>query len=372
MSITVEPQEMGYDYIVCGGGTSGVVVAARLAEDPSNSVLVIEAGENNSLLENTIMVVVDEPSPGANNRQVKVSRGKFLGGSSGVNGTLCIRGTPQDYDDWEMPGWSGEEAPISNMILESMEDQGLPLHPDMFSTGETSNGCGHAPRSVYKGDRTTSANYLANKGLNLAIKTNTTVDKVILDNQVFSHDPRATAVEVIEKDGTEKEIRARKEIIISGGAYCSPIILMRSGIGPKSELESHGIDCQVDLPGVGKNLMDHLIVFIFYETTKPKITKDYLLYRPNSLVEAYRQWKEEKRGPLSTFPFGVFAYSRLDKRLASEPAWVSAPRQPGRDPMGLTKSQPNIELFTTECYVGPKQYNQFPDGEKISCILHYC
>lgn len=105
-------------------------------------------------------------------------------------------------------------------------------------------------------------------------------------------------------------------------------------------------------------------MFIFYETTKPNITNDYLLYRPNALGEAYRQWKEEKRGPLSTFPFGAFAYSRLDERLASEPAWNSAPRKPGRDPMGLTKSQPNVEFFSTECYGGPKQYGRFPDGEK--------
>jgi len=94
------------------------------------------------------------------------------------------------------------------------------------------------------------------------------------------------------------------------------------------------------------------------------ITNDHLLYKPNALGEAYRQWKEEKRGPLSTFPFGAFAYARLDERLADEPAWQSAPRAEGRDPMGLTKSQPNIEFFSTECYGGPKQYNQFPDGEK--------
>ncbi|KAF7886431.1 hypothetical protein EAF00_010534 [Botryotinia globosa] len=415
MVVTVKPEGAEYDYIVCGGGTSGAVVAARLAEDPNNSVLVIEAGEHNSLLENTIMVggwsqnfdteadwnISTEPNAGINNRQIKASRGRFLGGSSGVNGTVCIRGTPQDYDDWDMPGWSGDEvfgymkkaenfhnkdwfeandsvhghdglldvephdlAPISNMILDSMADQGLPLHPDMFSTGETPNGCGHAPRTVYKGDRTTSANYFINKGSNLAIKTSTIVDKVILESHVFPHELRATAVKVIEKDGTEKEIKAKKEVIISGGAYCSPTILMRSGIGAKSELESHGINCQIDLPGVGKNLMDHMIVFMFYEITKPNVTNDYLLYRPNALGEAYRQWKEEKRGPLSTFPFGAFAYSRLDERLASEPAWTSAPRRPGRDPMGLTKSQPNVEFFTTECYGGPKQYSQFPDGEK--------
>lgn len=410
--INLEPEGSQYDYIVCGGGTSGAVLAARLAEDPNNSVLVIEAGQHNSLLENTIMVggwsqnfdteadwnITTEPNPGANGRQVKVSRGKFLGGSSGVNGTLCIRGTPQDYDDWNMPGWSGQEvfgymkkaenfhgkkwfkedtkahghdglldiephdpAPITNMILDSMQSQGLGLQPDMFTTGDNPHGCGHVPRTVYHGDRTTSANYFVNKGPNLAIKTETIVDKVIVEGQ--GSDLKATAVQVVEKDGSVRKIEAKKEIIVSGGAYCSPTILLRSGLGPKSELATHGIECKVDLPGVGKNLMDHLIVFIFYLTTKPNITNDYLLYKPNALGEAYRQWKEEKRGPLSTFPFGAFAFARLDERLANEPAWKNAPRKEGRDPMGLTPSQPNIEFFSTECYGGPKQYADFPDGE---------
>lgn len=143
------------------------------------------------------------------------------------------------------------------MILESMQSQGLELQDDMFTTGDNPHGCGHVPRTVYKGDRSTAANYLVNKGPNLAIKTETTVDKVTLEGS--GSDLRATAVKVLDKDGKEQEIKARKEIIISGGAYCSPTILLRSGIGPKSELASHGIDCKVDLPGVGKNLMDHLV-----------------------------------------------------------------------------------------------------------------
>lgn len=180
------------------------------------------------------------------------------------------------------------------MILESMQSQGLPLHPDMFSTGETPHGCGHAPRTVYKGDRTTAANYFVHKGPNLSIKTETTVDKVILEGT--GDDLKAVAVKIIEKDGTTREIKAKKEIIVSGGAYCSPSILLRSGIGPKSELASHRIDCKVGLPGVGQNLMDHLIVFIFYSTTQPNITNDYLLYKPDALGEAYRQWKEKSVG----------------------------------------------------------------------------
>jgi len=150
------------------------------------------------------------------------------------------------------------------MIFESMEDQGLKRQDDMFSTGDNPHGCGHAPRTVYKGDRVTAANYFVNKGSNLMIKTETIVDKVILEGEGSSL--RAAAVKVIEKDGTEKEIRAKKEIIVSGGAYCSPTILMRSGIGPKSELASHGIECKVDLPGVGQNLMDHLVSHTPYHT----------------------------------------------------------------------------------------------------------
>ncbi|EKD18245.1 uncharacterized protein L3040_004797 [Drepanopeziza brunnea f. sp. 'multigermtubi'] len=413
-NITLKPDATAssYDYIVCGGGTSGSVLAARLAEDPNLSVLVIEAGQHNSLLENTLMVggwsknfdteadwnITTEPSPGANGRQVKVSRGKFLGGSSGLNGTLCIRGTPQDYDDWHIPGWSGEEvfgymkkaenfhgkewfkadeeahghegllhtephdlAPISNMILESMADRGLRRQDDMFTTGDNPHGCGHAPRTVYKGDRTTAADYFVHKGPNLAIKTDTTVDKVILEGS--GSDLQATGVKVMEKDGSTREIKARKEVIISGGAYCSPAILLRSGLGPKAELAEHGIDCKVDLPGLGKNLMDHMIVFIYYLTKTPGLTNDHLLYKPDALGEAYRQWKEEKRGPLSTFPFGAFGYARLDARLKHDPLWNSAAREEGRDPMGLTPSQPNVEFFSTECYGGPKQYADYPDGD---------
>ncbi|KAI9052915.1 hypothetical protein LZ554_003187 [Drepanopeziza brunnea f. sp. 'monogermtubi'] len=413
-NITLEPDATvsSYDYIVCGGGTSGSVLAARLAEDSNISVLVIEAGQHNSLLENTLMAggwtrnfdteadwnITTEPSPGASGRQVKVSRGRFLGGSSGLNGTLCIRGTPQDYDDWNIPEWSGEEvfrymkkaenfhgkewfkaveeahghegllhtephdlAPISNMILESMADRGLRRQDDMFTTGDNPHGCGHAPRTVYKGDRTTAADYFVHKGPNLAIKTDTTVDKVILEGS--GSDLRATAVKVIEMDGSTREIRARKEVIVSGGAYCSPAILLRSGLGPKAELAEHGIDCKVDLPGVGKNLMDHMVVFIYYHTKTPGLTNDHLLYKPDALEEAYRQWKEEKRGPLSTIPFGAFGYARLDERLKDDPLWNSAPREEGRDPMGLTPSQPNVEFFSTECYGGPKQYADFPDGD---------
>ena len=102
------------------------------------------------------------------------------------------------------------------------------------------------------------------------------------------------------------------------------------------------------------------IVFMFYETEKPGLTTDHLAYHGDALARSYQLWKDEKKGFLSTFPFGVFAYARLDDRLSDSQLWTSAERRPGRDPMGLTPKQPNIEFFTTECYGGPKQYDQFP------------
>ena len=127
----------------------------------------------------------------------------------------------------------------------------------MFTTGDNPHGCGHVLRTVYKGVRTTGADFLLHAGSNLTIKTEVTVDRVILEAESFTK--RAVAVRVIEKDGQVHIIKARREIIVSGGAYCSPPILMRSGIGPEQELEKIGIECIVNLPGVGQNLMDHLV-----------------------------------------------------------------------------------------------------------------
>ncbi|KAF2465326.1 alcohol oxidase [Lindgomyces ingoldianus] len=415
----IESEEV-YDYIVCGGGTSGCVIAGRLAEDLNATVLVLEAGPDNADLENVHMAggwsknfdsdldwnIVTEPMTAVDGRQVKCSRGRFLGGSSGVNGTLCIRGIKQDYDDWELKEWTGDKmfgymaksetfhgkdwfkaepsvhgssgplhiephdlAPISELVRDSMVDQGLPYHPDMFSTGETPHGCGDVPRTVHKGIRSTAADFIT-KGYrreNITIKTDVTVDKVTLSKS--SSDLTVTGVLAISKDGTQTEYRARKEVIISAGAYCSPAILMRSGLGPKDELAKHGIETQVDLPGVGKNLMDHVLCFIFYEVLKPGLTNDHLAYHDNAIASTYQLYQETKSGILSTFPFGIFGFARLDERLKDVPLWRDAPRAPGRDPMGLTPSQPNIEFWNTELYGGPKQFTDFPVDHKHAFAL---
>ncbi|KAI9686292.1 MAG: hypothetical protein M1820_010666, partial [Bogoriella megaspora] len=410
----------------------------RLAEDPNVSVLVVEAGPDNENLENVHMVggwskildsetdwnIETESMSGIGGRKVKTSRGRFLGGSSGINGTLCIRGTKQDYDDWNIEGWSGDEmfqymakasttfllslwrklmcfqaetfhgkdwfhadkgshgyggplhvephdlAPISDRVMESYQHLGMPFRDDMFTTGSVAHGCGHAPRTVHKGIRSTGADFITKtyRRENITIRTNHVVDKVLF-HETSDGSLRASGLDVVAKDGTRSTVRARKEVVVSGGTYCSPAILLRSGIGSKSDLEKVGIECKVDLPGVGKNLADHIVVFLFYEVTEPGLTKDHLVYHGNSLTSSYTLWKEKKEGFLSSFPFGAFAYARLDDRLANEPSWQEAPREEGRDPMGLTKDQPNIEFFHTECYGGPKQYTEYPANSHAFAMI---
>jgi len=250
--------------------------------------------------------------------------------------------------------------------MKSYQTLGMSYDADMFTTGETPHGCGHAPRTVFEGVRTTGADFIT-KGFrrdNITIKTDHTVDKVLIEQDSTTGSQRATGVRIVSQDGQASTARARREVIVSGGAYCSPTILLRSGVGPAADLERLGIECKSDLPGVGQNLLDHLIVFVFYETEVPGLTTDSLVYHGDSFASTYSLWKEKKTGFLSTFPFGAFAFARLDERLADEPLWRDAERTPGRDPMGLAASQPNIEFFHTECYGGPKQYDQFPIDNK--------
>lgn len=144
-------------------------------------------------------------------------------------------------------------------MIQSYESSGMSFDPDMFSKGTNPQGCGHAVRAVWKGSRSSGADYVTkeHQHKNVSVKSNTYVDKVILAQE--SGKLRATGVEFVTTNGARGFAKARKEVIVSGGAYCSPAILLRSGIGPKDEIQKSGISSQVDLPGVGKNLMDHVV-----------------------------------------------------------------------------------------------------------------
>jgi choline dehydrogenase-like flavoprotein len=286
------------------------VVAQRLAENSKASVLLLEAGKSKEEVPASSVPaavsqilgtdadwnIQSEPCAELNNRQLHLGRGKFMGGSSGCNGTLCIRGVPQDYDDWGVEGWNGEDmfkymkkaedfrnkdwfeatdaghgkdgpiitaphdpAPISYCVLQSFCSKGLPLSPDMFTTGESAQGCGHAIRSIFKGVRTTSHDYIGQDHdvPKVKVVTGHYVDKIVFTK--YGDELIATRVNMRDKDGKEYYAEAKQEVVLTSGTYGSPPILLRSGIGPKDELEKLGIPTIMDVPGVGKNLMDHLV-----------------------------------------------------------------------------------------------------------------
>ncbi|CAF5113732.1 unnamed protein product [Rotaria sp. Silwood1] len=306
-----------YDYIIIGGGTTGIVAARRLAENNANfSVCILEAGPSNEDIVNSHMpggwILMQKtpvdwcyetvPQKGCNNRIISLPRGRLLGGCSAANGTLVTRGPKADYDriaDMGNPGWSWKEmlpffkasetfhpaewhqadlnihgtdgplhismsplAPIGEKILESFIDSGFDYKPDMFVQGEY-EGVGHVGRTAYNGIRSTSADFI-NKydKTNLIVRTGAFVDRIILEKS-DEKEGEYKAVGVEAHDNTNSQpiiIKANKEIILSAGAYNSPMVLMHSGIGSEKHLNEVGIGCKINLPGVGENLQDHIIV----------------------------------------------------------------------------------------------------------------
>lgn len=239
--------------------------------------------------------IKSEPCSHLKDRQLHLAREKFLGGSSGCNGTLWMRGSREDYDVWGLEGWNGEEmykympkaeklqskswfeanekahgqsghlvtaphdpAPISNLVMKSFQSKDFPNIPGVFSSGDSPHGCGHVVRTIYQSVRSSAADYItkSNARGNVDIMTNFYVDKVILENT--SNTFRAVGVDLQGSTGEKHSVKVRKEVIVTAGVYGSPTILLRSGIGARHEVESYGITSRVDLPGVGKSLMDHL------------------------------------------------------------------------------------------------------------------
>jgi len=325
-----------------------------------------------------------------------------------MNGALCIGGTPEDYDGWELEGWSGKEffkymaksenfhskpwfdaateghgtsgplhteprelAPISKLLMKSLESKGLPYHADMFTTGGVPDGHGHIIRSHWQGRRSMAADFITteSKANGLTIKVNTLVNKVLLEQR--DGNSVAVGVEILNQDLSRSSVYARREVIVSGGSYCTPAILLRSGIGHRDELDHANISCRVHLPGVGKNLLDHLIVFAFYEVENKGITNDHLIHNKEGYKSTQNLWKTERTGILSSSLFGLAAFARLDNRLKDSPLWNNAPREAGRDPMGLAPQQPNVEFLNTEFYGGLKKFGEFPEDKSAFGLLSY-
>ena len=233
----------------------------------------------------------------------------------------------------------------------------------MFSSGVTANGCGHALRTTWEGTRATAADFITKdyQRSNVTILCDVTVDKAIIEKDSDGNF-RAKGVECEDNNGKRSKFFTSREVVITAGTYGSPAMLLRSGIGPKKDLEALKIPVNVDLPGVGKNLQDHQLIFTYYELNKPGLTDDPRVnHDPNAYENGLKEWKKNKGGWLATFPFGSFAFARLDDRLQKDNAeWRGMKTEPGRDPMHLTETQPNLEFFHTVCYGGPPEYTDFP------------
>ncbi len=296
--------QMEYDDIIVGAGSSGAVLAARLSEDPDRSVLLLEAGPDYSSIGQTpadLLTTWVSAGPhdwglvakATPDREIAYPRGKVTGGCSAVNGHIALRGTPQDFDEWARWGnseWSFEQVlPFHRRLEDDRDARGdfhgaggpiwierprpetwQPLNRAFFEAGRAagfaevwdhndpeSTGIGPWPRNRRDGIRiSTAIGYLApaRHRMNLTTRPGVNAHRVIIENG------RAVGVEV-ESAGAIQRVRGRR-VTLSAGAIQSPALLMRSGIGPRDELAAWGINCQVNLAGVGRNLIDHPMVFV--------------------------------------------------------------------------------------------------------------
>jgi len=343
-----------FDYIVAGGGAAGCLLANRLSANPSNRVLLLEAGGAGNTLWFKVPVgyrytignpdsdwcFAGQPEPALNGRVLKHPRGKVLGGSTAINGMVCIRGQAADYDAWrdaglagwgwadvlphfksiethvlgasayhgDSGGWQVDSArmwwPMLDAVRAAAVQAGIATTED-FNLGDN-EGVGPIHVNQHKGQRWSAADGFlkpVRHRPNLRVETGALVDRVVFN------EGRASGV-VWHNDGVQRSAEASREVVLTAGAFGSPQILMRSGIGPADHLGTQGIGVVSDRPGVGANLQDHFQIGLRYQLEHAKTLNPLMNSLAGKAGMALR-YAMTRRGPLTMAPcqLGIFARS---------------------------------------------------------------
>ena len=340
---------MTYDYIIIGAGSAGCVLANRLSANPNNSVLLVEAGKKDNfpliaipggypMLNRTSVDwgFQTVPQTRVDNRQIYLPRGKAWGGSSSTNAMAYVRGNKADYDEWASlgnQGWSYEEVlpyfirsehneqyggtyhgqkgelnvtyprqdqPLARAFVKACTEAGIPEVADY--NGAHQLGASLLQFTIRNNKRhSTAAAFLKP----ILSRKNLTVVSQALVSKIVVNDKKAVGIEAELPGGRKESFRCKREVIVSAGSFQSPQLLLLSGIGDPDELKLHGIEHVLDLPGVGKNLQDHLWSGVSCESNIP--TSNSLL-KPLNQLKSLVQYLITRNGPLANSPLEANAF----------------------------------------------------------------